>query len=80
MMVWSMLRTSWSSATTSPALGTTYNIFDDINGDGVVNISDTNLVGRFIGKTLPKLPPLDATGSSAPALAGERRSRSATRL
>jgi Bacterial Ig domain len=34
-------------------LGATYNIFDDINGDGTVDINDTNLVGRFIGKKLP---------------------------
>ena len=38
-------------------LGATYNIFDDINGDGTVDISDTNLVGRFIGKKLPPLGP-----------------------
>ena len=38
------------------ALGAIYNIFDDINGDGVIDISDTNLVGRFIGKKLPNLP------------------------
>jgi hypothetical protein len=37
------------------ALGSTYNIFDDINGDGTVDINDTNLVGRFIGKKLPPL-------------------------
>ncbi|HEV3310787.1 MAG TPA: dockerin type I domain-containing protein, partial [Chloroflexota bacterium] len=34
-------------------LGATYNIFDDINGDGTVDIKDTNLVGRFNGKKLP---------------------------
>ena len=39
------------------SLGAMYNIFDDINGDGVVDINDTNLVGRFIGKKLPPLPP-----------------------
>ncbi len=39
------------------SLGGVYNIFDDINGDGVVDIGDTNLVGRFIGKKLPSLPP-----------------------
>ncbi len=38
-------------------LGGTYNIFDDINGDGSVDINDTNLVGRFVGKKLPSLPP-----------------------
>ena len=37
-------------------LGSTYNIFDDINGDGIVDINDTNLVGRFNGKRLPSLP------------------------
>ncbi len=36
-----------SSATTSPVLGAVYNIFDDINGDGVVDINDTNLVGSL---------------------------------
>ena len=36
-------------------LGGVYNIFDDINGDGAVDISDTNLVGRFIGKKLPSV-------------------------
>ena len=39
--------------TTSGAL---YNVFDDINGDGTVDISDTNLVGKFIGKKLPTVP------------------------
>ncbi len=39
------------------SLGGVYNIFDDINGDGVVDINDTNLVGRFIGKKLPTLGP-----------------------
>jgi hypothetical protein len=38
------------------ALGAVYNIFDDINGDGTVDINDTNLVGRFIGKKLPPPP------------------------
>jgi hypothetical protein len=40
------------------SFGATYNIFDDINGDGVVDINDTNLVGRFVGKKLPTLPPV----------------------
>jgi Bacterial Ig domain len=39
------------------SLGGVFNIFDDINGDGVVDINDTNLVGRFVGKKLPSLPP-----------------------
>jgi Bacterial Ig domain len=39
------------------SLGGVYNIFDDINGDGAVDINDTNLVGRFVGKKLPSLPP-----------------------
>jgi hypothetical protein len=38
-------------------LGSVYNIFDDMNGDGTVDINDTNLVGRFNGKRLPTLPP-----------------------
>jgi hypothetical protein len=38
-------------------LGSTYNIFNDINGDGTVDINDTNLVGRFIGKKLPPVSP-----------------------
>jgi hypothetical protein len=38
------------------SLGGVYNIFDDINGDNTVDINDTNLVGRFIGKKLPSLP------------------------
>jgi Bacterial Ig domain len=37
-------------------LGSTYNIFDDLNGDGTVDINDTNLVGRFVGKRLPLSP------------------------
>jgi hypothetical protein len=40
------------------SLGGVFNIFDDINGDGVVDISDTNLVGRFIGKRLPTVTPV----------------------
>jgi hypothetical protein len=39
------------------SLGGVYNIFDDIDGDGAVDINDTNLVGRFVGKKLPSLPP-----------------------
>ncbi len=39
------------------AFGSTYNIFDDINGDGVVDVNDTNVVARFIGKKLPPLAP-----------------------
>ncbi len=39
------------------AFGAIYNIFDDINGDGVVDVNDANLVGRFIGKKLPPPPP-----------------------
>src|SRR5262249_7023600 len=35
------------------ALGAAYNVLLDLNGDGVVDINDTNLVGRFIGKKLP---------------------------
>jgi hypothetical protein len=35
------------------AIGAVYDVFDDINGDGIVDINDTNLVGRFIGKKLP---------------------------
>ena len=35
------------------SLGALYNIFNDINGDGVVDINDYNLVRRFVGKTLP---------------------------
>ena len=38
------------------SIGAMYNIFDDINGDGVVDINDTNLVGRFVGKRLPSIP------------------------
>ena len=38
------------------ASGALYNVFDDINGDGTVDISDTNLVGKFIGKKLPTVP------------------------
>ena len=38
------------------SIGAIYNIFDDINGDGVVDINDTNLVGRFVGKRLPSIP------------------------
>ncbi len=38
------------------SLGAIYNIFDDINGDGVVDVNDANLVGRFIGKKLPATP------------------------
>ena len=38
------------------ASGAPYNVFDDINGDGTVDISDTNLVGKFIGKKLPTVP------------------------
>jgi len=38
------------------ASGAIYDIFDDINGDGTVDISDTNLVGKFIGKKLPTVP------------------------
>ncbi len=34
-------------------LGATYNIFDDINGDGIVDITDSNLVIRFVNKKLP---------------------------
>ena len=50
-----------------------YNVFDDINGDGVVDINDTNLVGRFIGKKLPGDPHLTPPGGSprAPRSAGE---------
>jgi hypothetical protein len=40
------------------SLGGVYNIFDDINGDGAVDINDTNLVGRFIGKRLPTVTPV----------------------
>ena len=36
--------------------GAPYNVFDDINGDGTVDISDTNLVGKLIGKKLPTVP------------------------
>ena len=38
------------------SLGVTYNIFDDINGDGVVDITDYNLVRRFGGESLPQIP------------------------
>ena len=38
------------------SFGAVYNIFDDINGDGDVDINDTNLVGRFVGKQLPPVP------------------------
>ena len=38
------------------SMGAIYDIFDDINGDGVIDLNDLNLVGRFMGKTLPKLP------------------------
>ena len=41
-----------------------YNIFDDINGDGVVDINDTNVVGRFMGKKLPITAPDPAVGAS----------------
>ncbi len=37
--------------------GSTYNIFDDINGDGVVDVNDANIVGRFVGKKLPPMAP-----------------------
>jgi hypothetical protein len=33
--------------------GALYNVVDDIDGDGVIDISDYNLVGRFVGKKLP---------------------------
>jgi hypothetical protein len=35
--------------------GATYAVVDDLNGDGTVDINDTNLLGRFIGKKLPTL-------------------------
>ena len=37
--------------------GSTYDIFDDINGDGTVDVNDANIVGRFVGKKLPPMPP-----------------------
>jgi Bacterial Ig domain len=37
-------------------VGATYDIFDDINGDGSVDIGDANLLARFMGKKLPPLP------------------------
>ncbi len=38
------------------AFGVAYNVLDDINGDGVVDVGDTNLAARFIGKKLPPVP------------------------
>jgi Bacterial Ig domain/Dockerin type I domain len=35
------------------SIGAVYNIFDDIDGSGVVDITDYSLVGRFVGKKLP---------------------------
>jgi Bacterial Ig domain/Dockerin type I domain len=35
------------------SIGAVFNIFDDIDGSGVVDITDYSLVGRFVGKKLP---------------------------
>ena len=39
------------------SVGALYNVFDDINGDGVVDVSDANLVVHFLHKKLPGIPP-----------------------
>jgi hypothetical protein len=42
--------------------GAPYHIVDDINGDGVIDVNDTNLVGRFMGKKLPTAAPAVTLG------------------